>query len=61
MWERLYIWIDMYCPSASIASEIIGDQKNKLWCGVLCCVILSRFKIVKIYEKLQDYIWFDMS
>ena len=51
----------MYCPSASIASEIISDQKNKLWCGVLCCVILSRFKIVKIYEKLQDYIWFDMS
>ena len=51
----------MYCPSASIASEIIGDQKNKLWCGVLCCVILSSFKIVKIYEKLQDYIWFDMS
>ena len=60
MWERLYIWIDMYCSGASSVSEITGDQKNRLF-GVLCSVILSRFKIVKIYEKLQDYIGFDMS
>ena len=50
----------MYCSGASSVSEITGDQKNRLF-GVLCCVILSRFKIVKIYEKLQDYIRFDMS
>ena len=50
----------MYCSGASIVSEIIGDQKNRLF-SVLCSVILSRFKIVKIYEKLQDYIGFDMS
>ena len=67
MWERLCIWIDMYCLGASFVSEITGDKKKKkkkkriFWCVVLCCVILSKLKFLKICEKLPDYIGFDMS